>query len=62
MNTDDIKSLVTIVKQTINKRILNYYSARKLTMKQKMMFLRNGIVTECRRRDKEWFEIDMIEQ
>ena len=62
MNTDDIKPLVTIVKQTINKRILNYYSAHKLTMKQKMMFLRNGIVAECRRRDKEWFEIDMIEQ
>lgn len=62
MNTDDIKSLVTIVKQTINRRILNYYSAHKLTTKQKMMFLRNGIVTECRRRDKEWFEIDMIEQ
>ena len=29
-------------------------------MKQKMMFFRHGIKAECRRRDKAWFEIDMI--
>lgn len=60
MNTDEIKPLIKAVKESVNKRILNRYSARQLTMKQKMMFLRHGIKAECRRRDKAWFEIDMI--
>ena len=60
MNTGQIKPLIKAVKQSVNKRILNYYSARSLTMKQKMMFLRNGVKAECRRRDNAWFEIDMI--
>jgi hypothetical protein len=60
MNTDQVKPLIKAVKESLNKRILNYYSPRSLTIKQKMMFLRNGIKAECRRRDKSWFEIDMI--
>ena len=60
MNTGQIKPLIKAVKESVNKRILNYYSARSLTMKQKMMFFRNGVKAECRRRDKAWFEIDMI--
>ena len=60
MNTDQVKPLIKAVKQSVNKRILNYYSAKSLTMKQKMMFLRNGIKVECRRRSNAWFEIDMI--
>ena len=59
MNTDEIKPLIKAIKQGSGK-ILNYYSARSLTMKQKMMFFRNGIKAECSRRDKAWFEIDMI--
>ena len=59
MNTDEIKPLIKAIKQGSGK-ILNYYSARSLTMKQKMMFFRHGIKAECRRRDKAWFEIDMI--
>jgi len=50
MNTYQVKPLIKAVKQSVNKRILNYYSARSLTMKQKMMFLRHGIKAECRRR------------
>ncbi len=60
MNTGQIKPLIKAVKESVNKRILNYYSARSLTMKQKMMFLRHGIQAECRRRSNAWFEIDMI--
>ena len=60
MNTDQVKPLIKAVKQSVNKRILNCYSARSLTMKQKMMFFRNGVKAECRRRDNAWFEIDMI--
>ncbi len=45
MNTDQVKPLI---------------KARSLTMKQKMMFFRNGVKAECRRRDNAWFEIDMI--
>jgi hypothetical protein len=60
MNTDQIKPLIKAVKQSVNKKILNYYSARSLTIKQKMMFLRHGIQAECRRRSNAWFEIDLI--
>jgi hypothetical protein len=60
MNTDHIKPLIKAVKQSVNKKILNYYSARSLTIKQKMMFLRHGIQAECRRRSNAWFEIDLI--
>jgi hypothetical protein len=60
MNTGQIKPLINAVKESVDKRILHYYSPRSLTKKQKMMFFRNGIKAECRRRRNAWFEIDMI--
>lgn len=59
MKIDDIKPLIKALKNGSGK-ILYYYSPRMLSDRQKKMFERHGVKTECRYRSKAWFEIDMI--
>ena len=59
MKIDDIKPLIKSLKNGTGK-ILNYYSPRNLSERQKKMFERNGVRVECRYRASAWFEIDMI--
>lgn len=59
MSSNFLEEALTSVTES-KKSILHLYSVRNITQSQRMKAKRRGVKVECKKRDKGWFEVNLI--
>lgn len=60
MSLERLQMAVNAINSGNSKKILNWYSPKRITKSQLIMLKSNGINATCRKRDKAWYEIDFV--